>query len=273
VATTPGKTAEAALVEAMTSNAALRLLRTWTRGVLRYRIEWSGAGHRRATTFRAAAEIARARPELVNDPTSSPWEVIVVEARRSAFVELWPRGLRDERFGGRVAEVPGASHPTIAAALARVAGVRADDVVWDPFCGAGMELIERARLGPVRALFGTDVDPRALDAARANLAAANVEARLALGDARTHRLDAAPTLVVSNPPMGRRVLRGTSLDDLLEATLRNVTAQLGARGRIVWISPSPDRTASVAAAVGLRVSLRRRVDLGGFSAEIQRFER
>jgi 23S rRNA G2445 N2-methylase RlmL len=270
---TPDKTAEAALVEAMTSDAALDLLRTFTRGAIRYRIEWSGAGHRRATTFRAAAAIARARPELVNDPTSSPWEAIVVETKRGAFVELWPRGLHDDRFEWRVAEVQGASHPTIAAALARVAEVRADDVVWDPFCGAGAELVERARLGPVHALFGTDVDTEAIERARANLAAFGAEAILAVADARTHRLATAPTLAVSNPPMGRRVLPGGVIDDLLVATLRNVSAQLAPPARIVWISPAADRTAAVAVELGLRVSLRRRVDLGGFSAEIQRFDR
>ena len=268
-----GKTAESALVEAMIADATMALLRTWTRGAIRYRIEWSGAGHRRATTFRVAAAIARARPELVNDPTSSPWEAMVIEARRGVFVELWPRGLRDDRFAWRVAEVQGASHPTIAAALARVSGVRADDVVWDPFCGAAAELLERAHLGPTRALFGTDLDPTALDRARANLSAVNVEATLQPADARAHRLAMPPTLVVSNPPMGRRVLRGAALEELLEATLRNVASQLAPRGRVVWISPVPDRTAAVASELGLRVTLRRRVDLGGFSAEIQRFDR
>jgi hypothetical protein len=73
--------------------------------------------------------------------------------------------------------------------------------------------------------------------------------------------------------MGRRVLPGGAIDDLLVATLRNVSAQLAPRARVVWISPAPDRTAAVALELGLRVTLRRRVDLGGFSAEIQRFDR
>ena len=82
--------------------------------------------------------MAAERPELVNDPTASLWEAVVVEKPRVA-VEVWPRGLGDPRFAYRRAYVPASSHPTLAAALARVGGVRADDVVWDPFVGAGTE--------------------------------------------------------------------------------------------------------------------------------------
>ena len=73
---------------------------------------------------------------------------VVREKGQRATVELWPRGLPDPRFAYRVAHVPASSHPTLAAALARVAGARPDDVVWDPFVGAATELVERARLGP-----------------------------------------------------------------------------------------------------------------------------
>jgi len=38
---------------------------------------------------------------------------------------LSPRGAADPRFTWRRADIPAASHPTIAAALARVGGVRA----------------------------------------------------------------------------------------------------------------------------------------------------
>src|SRR5947207_4079330 len=58
-------------------------------------------------------------------------------------------------FRSRVADVAAASHPTIAAALARVAGTAPDEVVWDPFCGSGAELVERGRLGSAR-LLGTE---------------------------------------------------------------------------------------------------------------------
>ncbi|MFY0536671.1 TRM11 family SAM-dependent methyltransferase [Nannocystis pusilla] len=113
----------------------------------------------------------------------------------------------DPRFSYRSGDVPAASHPTIAAALARLAEVRQDDVVWDPFVGSGLELCERGLLGPAASLLGTDLDPRALAVAAANLRNAGLRAELTQADATTHR-PAGVTLIVTNPPMGRRVHRG-----------------------------------------------------------------
>src|SRR4029079_2020829 len=118
--------------------------------------------------------------------------------------ELWPSALRDPRFAYRKRTLPASSHPTISAALARVAGVVAGDVVWDPFVGAGGELVERALLGPYATLLGTDDDAAALEAARANLREARVERwALTAGDARTFSPRERPTLVITNPPFGK----------------------------------------------------------------------
>jgi predicted RNA methylase len=261
-----------AVVAALASDRAARLLSQWTRGPVRYRIEWAEGGHRRSLTFRCAREIERLRPGMVNDPTASLWEATVTETPRIA-VELAPRGLDDPRFAYRREHVPASSHPTLAAALARVAGVRADDVVWDPFAGAGSELIERARLGAYRTLHGSDLDAAALDRARANLAAAGVTATLVVADARQHRPPIAPTLILTNPPMGRRVLNKQLTGALYDAFLAHAAELLVPGGRIVWISPRPDATRARAARLGLRVTFQRRVDMAGFWAEIQRLER
>src|SRR5207344_2651286 len=100
----------------------------------------------------------------------------------------------------RSRDVPAASHPTIAAALARVAGTRNDDVVWDPFCGSALELCERARLGRYAKIIGSDLDAKALVAARANLDAAGApDAELHVGDALAFTPPVPPTLVITNP--------------------------------------------------------------------------
>ena len=183
-----------AVAKAATSPLALGILGAWTVGTARYRIAWTDGAHRRAATWDAATAIRRRAPELVNDPTESLWELQLTlqEGATGQVVAaaLVPRGLDDPRFAWRRADVPAASHPTIAAALARLAGVRDDDVVWDPFVGSGAELIERARLGAYRALHGTDNDRRALAAARENADAAGVPASLELGDALGPRLPA-----------------------------------------------------------------------------------
>jgi len=255
---------------ALTSDAARALLTAFTAPLpVRYRIAFAAGGHRRAAVYAAARDVAARAPELVNDPTRSTWEVVVHEPRPGAvLLELVPRRAEDPRFLWRKGDVPAASHPTIAAALARVAGVRADDVVWDPFVGSAGELVERALLGPYAALHGSDTDPRALEIAARNLQAAGVrDAQLVRADATTH----APrgvTLILTNPPMGRRVARGQAVA-LLEAFLDHAARVLVDAGRLVWLSPFPDRGERVLRAAGLEVAVRRQVDLGGFGAELQ----
>ncbi len=261
---------EQQILDALTATDVIELLSAWTVGTPRFRLHWEGAGHRRAHTWQIAHDLA-ARTELViNDPAGAAWEIVVREGRKDLLAIA--RGFDDPRFAYRRLDVPGTSHPTVAAALAHVAGARNDDVVWDPFVGSGLELIERARLGPYRSLVGSDSELRALAAARENLAAAAVPALIEQADARTHR-PAGVTLVLTNPPMGRRSLREKGLADLLDAFLANVSATLTTDGRLVWLSPFPARTAATARGLGLHVERIATVDLGGFEAELQRMHK
>jgi precorrin-6B methylase 2 len=252
-------------------------------GPVRFRLRFGAGGPRRALVWRCASLISRRAPWLRNDPTASPFEVVVLERRGGIDVVVEPRRLPDERFTYRVAAVPAASHPTVAAALALLGGVRADDVVWDPFVGSGLELIERARLGPYASLWGTDLEEAALEAAGRNLAAAGVHgAHLVRADARAFMPGPGerPSLILSNPPMGRRVLRGggpegEGLGEVLEAVARRAAQVLVPGGRLVWGSPLPERTLRAARQAGLRggPALGRDLDMGGFSAQVQRFTR
>jgi hypothetical protein len=265
-----GESEEDAIARAVTGKEARAVLATWTVGAPRYRLAWAARGHRRAATWRTASAIARLWPELVNDPTASLWEARVESRQGRVEVSLSPRALEDPRFAWRRRDVPAASHPTLAAALTRVAGAREDDVVWDPFVGSGAELVERARLGKYRMLHGSDVDPRALEAARINLAAAAVDAKLEQGDA----LALSPqevTLIITNPPMGRRASRTSGLSDMLDRFVAHAAAVLVPGGRLVWIAPWPERSRSSALAAGLRLERARIVDMGGFDGEMQRW--
>lgn len=262
-----------AVVTALTSAEAHDLFTGYTRGPVRYRMSWAAGGKRRALVFRIAAEVRERRPELVNDPSDSLWDVTIHEAPGVVRVELGPR-VPDPRFAYRRTDVPAASHPTVAAALARAGGVQPGDVVWDPFAGSGMELCERALLGPYRLLVGSDRDPAALAAAAENLAAAGVPGErrvLASGDASSFSPPERPTLILTNPPLGRRVERTRALPALLDGFLAHAAALLPPRGRLVWISPFPARTLAVARRCGLTPTLMQDVDLGGFTAALQAF--
>jgi 23S rRNA G2445 N2-methylase RlmL len=256
----------------LSSESALSIFRTWTVGPIRYRIEWAGAGHRRAATWRLARCVSQRTPELINDPTQSTWEVVVATGEDRLQIEIWPRGLEDPRFVYRRKDVPAASHPTLAAAIARVAGVRTDDVVWDPFVGSGTELVERGLLGPFRRLYGSDLDPLALAAARENLSASGLANwELELADVRSYQPPELVTLVITNPPMGRRTLPRKEIKRLYTDALEHINKVLAPTGRFVWISPLFDQSIEIAKRAGFRPTYRQKVDMGGFSAELQAF--
>jgi predicted RNA methylase len=261
-----------AVVAALTSPPAISILRRFTVGPLRYRVAFRAGGKRRAVVWRVAAEVQRHAPDLVNDPVASPWEVVVHEARGALALELVPN-LPDARFAYRTGDVPAASHPTIAAALVRAAGGRDGDVVWDPFAGSGTELCERALAGGCATLVGSDVDPRALAVAKANLEACGAHnVTLVVGDAASLRPPGpAPTLIVTNPPLGRRVQRTAALAPMLDRFLAHAADVLAPGGRLAWISPFPQRTRAAAAKAGLSLARAFAVDLGGFEAELQVF--
>ncbi len=259
------------IAASLTQESVVSALQAWTDGRPRFRLAWT-AGHKRSLSWEVAKLVRQKTERIVNDPSGALWEARLSPSG-TGQLELAPRPDPDPRFAYRVKDVPAASHPTLAAALVRMAGVRDDDVVWDPFVGSGLELVERAKLGPYAALYGTDVDQRAIDAARANLDTAGVAcASLELCDARSFDKEGV-TLVISNPPMGRRVARDATLGPLLEAVLTTATRVLAKGGRIVWLSPLPARTAETARRAGLSVSEGPDVDLGGFTARVQTFEK
>jgi precorrin-6B methylase 2 len=235
--------------------------------VPRVRLDFTGQGHQRAAVWDLQTRLVREQLPLIADPTAAAWEICVDSSQ--GRLDIIPKRIDDPRFAWRVEDLPSASHPTIAAALAHVAGAKPDDVVWDPFVGSGLELIERALLGPYRAMYGTDTDERALAAARANLAAAQTKhVTLYNRDATT-----APvrdiTLIITNPPLGARLVRDGSLGELMQATLTQGWRVLRPGGRWVWLSPMPARTASIAHYLGFKVESLGPVDVGGIKPELQ----
>jgi len=268
----------AVVADAITQPEAFTIFHHFTEGPVRYRIEWTGGGKRRAVVWRIAAAVAqRARLEqrLINDPTASLWEVLLYEAEGKLRIELSPK-LKDPRFTYRRGDVPGASHPTIAAALVHVGGVRPDDVVWDPFVGAGTELCERAIAGPFQLLIGSDRSSSVLPVAHENLISAGVHEKqitLLRGDATTLAPPGRPTLIITNPPLGRRVQRTADLAPMLDRFFENAAVRLAPGGRLVWFSPFPARSEVVARRSGLDLWFTQDVDMGGFTARMQAFRR
>jgi precorrin-6B methylase 2 len=256
-----------ALVETITSADVRTLLRAWTTGPIRWRLGFA-SGHRRAVVWNVARDVTARAAELVNDPTATTWDFLVDDAART--LELVPKKLEDPRFAWRVAEVPAASHPSVAAALVRVAGVKPEDRVWDPFCGSGLELVERGRRGAAARIVGSDIDDKALDAARANAAAGGVTIELVKGDARSVEVGEID-VAITNPPLGSRV--HVDAATLLVEAMPNIARQLVKGGRLVWITPAFRRTTPACEQAGLSRLAALPVDLGGVRGHLETWEK
>jgi tRNA (guanine6-N2)-methyltransferase len=94
----------------------------------------------------------------------------------------------------REATVPGSVHPPLARALTLLAG----EPFVDPFCGAGTIPIEGALAG--LRTCGSDIDRRAIEAARLNATAAGVDVPFHVADATQL---GGSDCIVTNPPWGR----------------------------------------------------------------------
>lgn len=265
----PGAELSERVLRGLADPALLEALQRHTEGPLRFRLSFARSGSRRAIAWQIASALAGSASPLRNDPRGASWTVEVDEGR--ARLLCLPK-LDDRRFAYRVADIPAASHPTMAALMARVAAPRSGELVWDPYCGSGVELIECSRLAPQLRLLGSDRNPQAIAAARANFEAAGIGAEqltLRCSDA----LLAAPEradIIITNPPMGRRaaVAEG-GVHASLRAFIEHAAGRLSARGRLVWVSPAARATRAAGQAAGLQVREHGEIDMSGLRVVVQ----
>jgi ubiquinone/menaquinone biosynthesis C-methylase UbiE len=125
------------------------------------------------------------------------WEVLVRLSPRPLATRPW-----------RVCNMPGALNATLAHCMIRLCEPTTDDLLVNLACGSGTLLVERLALGRVRSALGCDIDPMALDCARANLHAAGCDrlVRLELWDAgRLPLADASVNMICADLPFGQLV--------------------------------------------------------------------
>ena len=241
---------------------------------VRFRIAFAQGGHHRSLVWSVATALQQ-HPWLVNDPTQSDFELWVEHPENVPHLtlSLRPLDLGFDRFAYRKADVPAASHPTVAAALARVSWLHSDakkkHVIWDPFVGSGVDLIERHRLGRVHKLWGSDTSKEAIAAASTNARSAQVELNLIQGDALYLPAPQGLTDILTNPPMGRRVQNTGGIKTLLDRFLSKAYGHLPHGGTLVWATPWSRSHAQLAKTLGFTVGEQYLFDMGGFEAEIQ----
>ncbi|MBU1693715.1 MAG: methyltransferase [Verrucomicrobia bacterium] len=261
-----------ALAATITSPLSRELLSTFTEGSIRYRLEFISKGHQRGAVRLVANRAYALCPDILNDARLAPWAIDIHPAGRGSSVELRPRLAPDPRFYYRRQDIAAASHPPLAACMARLAGKVEEEIVWDPFCGSGLELVERALLGGVQSVYGTDVSPEAIAIARDNFSVAKVKSIQSKFTCCDFRDFAAVeglgpdsiTLIITNPPMGRRIripdMRGLFADFFTVAA-----TVLKPGGRLVFVNPLRIGPLDPS----LQLQSRQVVDLGGFDGRLE----
>jgi predicted RNA methylase len=204
---------------------------------------------------------------VICDGRSAHWQIELV----GKTVVLVPRAYIDDRFVWRDASIEGASDPTIASAIVLLAHIKPGETVYDPFCGAGSELILAAKAAPRLRLIGTDTSPEAL--IRAKAAAAKADQSIEFYGDDACKFNKGPfDVVLTNPPFGMRTSRGEARP-VLERFFKNISHQLSPKGRVVLLSHAPSATVEWAAAAGLKYSKAMPVWLGRMRCELQCFVR
>jgi 23S rRNA G2445 N2-methylase RlmL len=263
-----------ALAGIIASELTQRLCALLSEGPPRYRLQFIRSKVPPRKVQAIVNEAFAQCPDLLNDARQSPWAIEVYPEKVGQSVELRPRVSPDLRFGYRVDDVPASTHPPLAAAMARMAGVADNEVVWDPFCGSGLELIERGLLGKVQAIIASDIDLKATEIAAANFAAAGeISESIAVhcGDFKNYQkvTAIAPnslSLILANPPLGRRV-RIDDLKALISEFFKIATTTLRPGGRLVLINPLKLDSSDAR----LKLSERHLVDLGGFDCRVEKW--
>jgi precorrin-6B methylase 2 len=263
-----------ALAKVIASPLARRLCSKLTDGQPRYRLKFMRKQVTHSQTQAVINQAFALCPDLLNDPRQSPWAIDVYPEKIGSSVELRPRVSPDPRFLFRTDDVPASTHPPLAAAMARLAGQAEDAVVWDPFCGSGLELIERSLLGKVKAIIASDIDAKAVEIAQLNLENAGCSGESVSSQAcdfRNYRNIKSLTLgsvslIITNPPLGRRV-RVADMKGLFDEIFKVAASSLRPGGRLVILNPlkleNPDPF--------LKLESRHRVDVGGFECRLEKW--
>lgn len=274
------------LARCIASDRSRDLMIAGTEGSPRYRLEFAGRGHQRGAIRQVIDRAYALCPEILNDSRQAPWSIDVIPMGSigkgnsgEAIVELRPRLYPDPRLSYRQDDIAAASHPPLAACMARLAGSegsQSNEEIWDPFCGSGLELIERSLLGGVAVAHGTDLDERAIKVARANFKAAHLEditAEFTECDFRRAESEAsiAPgsiSLIITNPPLGRRV-RIKDMQGLFADLYAASARALCEGGRLIFVNPLRTEPQDPS----LKLEYRKTVDLGGFNCRLEMYRK
>jgi tRNA (guanine6-N2)-methyltransferase len=202
-------------------------------------------------------------------------------AEENAAVEIWltihgatavcglrlsDRTMRHRTY--KLEHLPASLRPTMAAALARLAGIKSGQVVLDPMCGAGTilaEVLELAHAERIRlpSVWGGDRELNALRATGPNLRRLG-RVLLACWDARALPVaDQRVERIICNPPFGKQLSRPEEIGPLYRHFLRECDRILRPNGKVVLLVSDQPALKEAASAVDWKLGRQFRVRILG----------
>lgn len=162
----------------------------------------------------------------------------------------------------KIENIAGSLKPAVAAAMVRLGAFAPGATIVDPLCGAGTILFEAAAAG-LRA-SGGDQDPAALDAARRNREAAELDVGIEHWDARSLPLgEATVDGVVSNLPWGRQIAVDDTIERLYTSFLKEMERIVRPGSRLVLLTSLLEALRMAVLATRLQVESETEISLSG----------
>jgi predicted RNA methylase len=193
----------------------------------------------------------------------SDWSVNFVDGPDGWEAEIGP--FHWSRRFGRFERLPWSTKPVVAEVLVRLAKLQPGGRVLDPFCGTGTLLAAAGSTGHPLTVLGSDLDPRAIAIARANLGSLKVSAHLTVASAeQIEQPDGSIDRVIANLPFGKLVGSHTGNTRLYPAALREIARVLQPTGRAALLTDDKRLfEAAVAGTKSLKIVRRRMLTYGG----------
>jgi 23S rRNA G2445 N2-methylase RlmL len=159
------------------------------------------------------------------------------EATAVCGVRLSDRSMRHRHY--KEAHLPASLRPTVAAAMVRLSGARAGQVVVDPMCGAGTILAEQLSLAKARRMrlqvLGGDRNAAALRSAEFNLRPLGPTGLVRWDAGQLPLADDSIDCILSNPPFGVQLGDAAEIARLYPRMLHEYDRVLQPEGRAVLL--------------------------------------
>ncbi|MEM6529038.1 MAG: methyltransferase domain-containing protein, partial [Chloroflexota bacterium] len=161
-------------------------------------------------------------------PNKKSWEALVRLSPRPNATRAW-----------RVVNIPGALNAAVAQAMVHLSDPHPDDVVLNIAGGSGTIAIERALYGKAQQIMLCDVDTVTLDAARSNIQAAALSARIDVYDWNAMDMPVSPgsvDVILADLPFGNLVGSHRDNIELYPALLKECARVCKRGGKFIFIT-------------------------------------